>query len=51
MFTNVSIKALKPKSERYETWEDNGKGFWVRVSSAGAKVGFICIGLTGELDG
>ena len=26
-FTNTSIKALKAKSERYEQWEDNGKGF------------------------
>ena len=36
-FTNTSIKALKAKSERYEQWEDNGKGFGIRVSPSGRK--------------
>jgi integrase len=36
-FTNTSIKALRFKSERYEQWEDNGKGFGVRVSPSGRK--------------
>jgi len=36
-FTNASIKALKTKSERYEVWEKNGKGFGIRVSTAGRK--------------
>lgn len=36
-FTDRQIKALKPKKERYEVWEDNGKGFGVRVSSVGRK--------------
>lgn len=36
-FTNSSIKALKAKSERFEQWEDNGKGFGVRVSPSGRK--------------
>ena len=36
-FTNTSIKALKPKSDRYEEWEDNGKGFGIRVSPTGVK--------------
>jgi integrase len=36
-FTDRQIKTLKPKTERYEVWEDNGKGFGVRISSAGRK--------------
>ncbi len=36
-FTNASIKALKQKSERYEVWETNGKGFGLRVSPTGRK--------------
>jgi len=36
-FTNASLKALKPKPERFEVWEDNGKGFGLRVSPAGKK--------------
>ena len=36
-FTDRQIKALKPKKERYEVWETNGKGFGVRVSSTGRK--------------
>jgi integrase len=35
--TDSKIKSLKPKLERYEVWEDNGKGFGVRVSPAGRK--------------
>jgi integrase len=36
-FTNRGIQALKPKAERYTVWEDNGKGFGIRVSPAGRK--------------
>ena len=36
-FTNASIKALKTESERYEAWEENGKGFGIRVSPVGRK--------------
>ena len=36
-FTDASIKALKPISERYEKWETNGKGFGIRVSPASRK--------------
>ncbi len=36
-FTDRQIKALKPKSQRYEIWEDNGKGFGIRVSPTGRK--------------
>jgi integrase len=36
-FTDKSIKSLKPKSDRYEAWEDNGRGFGVRVSPTGIK--------------
>jgi len=35
--TDASLRALKPKTERYETWESNGKGFGLRVSPAGRK--------------
>ena len=35
--TDSKIKALKPKLERYEEWEDNGKGFGVRISPSGRK--------------
>jgi len=36
-FTDKSIQTLRPKSDRYEAWEDNGKGFGIRVSSTGLK--------------
>ncbi len=36
-FTDRSIKAIKPQAERFEVWEDNGKGFGLRVSPAGKK--------------
>ena len=39
-FTNRQIKALRAKKTRYEVWEDNGKGFGVRVSPAG-RISFI----------
>ncbi len=36
-FTDRQIKSLKPKKERYEVWETNGKGFGVRVAPTGRK--------------
>jgi len=36
-FTSRTIEALKPKPERYEAWEDNGKGFGLRVAPSGRK--------------
>lgn len=36
-FTNVKIKALKPKRERYTSWEDGKTCLGVRVSPAGRK--------------
>ncbi len=33
--TDRSVKALKPKAERYEVWEDGRTGLGVRVSPAG----------------
>ncbi len=36
-FTDRSIQALKPRLERYEAWEDNGKGFGLRVGTSGKK--------------
>ena len=36
-FTDASLRALKPKTDRYEEWESNGKGFGLRVSPAGRK--------------
>ena len=36
-FTDRSIKALRPKAERYEAWEDGRTGLGVRVSPAGRR--------------
>ena len=36
-FTDRSIKALRPKAERYEVWEDGRTGLGVRVSPAGRR--------------
>ena len=36
-FTDRQIKSLKPKKERYEVWETNGKGFGIRVAPTGRK--------------
>ncbi len=36
-FTDRSIAALKPKTERYEAWEDGRTGLGVRVSTKGRK--------------
>ena len=35
--TDRSIKALKPKAERYEAWEDSRTGLGLRISPAGRK--------------
>ena len=35
--TDRQIKALKPKSARYEVWETNGKGFGIRVTPTGRR--------------
>ena len=37
VFTDAKIKALKPKSVRYEVWEEGRKGFGIRVSPIGRK--------------
>ena len=37
VFTDAKIKALKPKSARYEVWEQGRKGFGIRVSPHGRK--------------
>ncbi len=36
-FTDKGIAALKPKSERYEVWEDGRTGLGVRMSPKGRK--------------
>jgi len=36
-FTDSSVKAIKPKAERFEVWEANGKGFGLRVGQSGKK--------------
>ncbi len=36
-FTDRSIAALKPKRERYDTWEDGRTGLGLRVTPRGAK--------------
>jgi integrase len=37
VFTDAKIKALKPKSARYELWEQGRKGFGIRISPHGRK--------------
>ena len=37
VFTDAKIKALKPKSSRYELWEQGRKGFGIRISPHGRK--------------
>lgn len=39
-FTDRQIKSLKSKKARYEVWEDNGRGFGVRVAPTG-RISFI----------
>ncbi|MES2252472.1 MAG: tyrosine-type recombinase/integrase [Pseudomonadota bacterium] len=36
-FTDKSIQALKPRSERYEVWSDGKDGFGIRVTAKGVK--------------
>ena len=36
-FTDAKVRNLKPKSERYEVWEDGRTGLGVRVSPSGRK--------------
>lgn len=36
-FTDRSIRVVKAASERYEVWEDNGRGFGLRISPKGKK--------------
>ena len=36
-FTSKGIAALKPKSERFEVWEDSRTGFGLRVTPKGRK--------------
>jgi len=36
-FTDKSLKALKPKTERYEVWEDGKTGFGIRITPRGVK--------------
>ncbi len=36
-FTDRAIQSIKPEGERFEVWEDNGKGLGLRVSSVGRK--------------
>ena len=35
--TDRQVKALKPKTTRYEVWETNGKGLGLRVGPSGRK--------------
>ncbi len=35
--TNSRIASLKPKAYRYEVWDDDGRGFGVRVGQGGTK--------------
>ncbi|MDC0946995.1 Arm DNA-binding domain-containing protein [Nitrospinaceae bacterium] len=36
-FTDSKIRALKPRSTRYELWEMGAKGFGLRISPHGRK--------------
>jgi integrase len=36
-FTDRQIRSLKPKKERYEVWETNGKGLGVRIAPTGRR--------------
>ncbi|MCZ6718348.1 MAG: tyrosine-type recombinase/integrase [Gammaproteobacteria bacterium] len=36
-FTDRSIRSLKPRPQRYEAFEDNGKGFAIRISPKSRK--------------
>ncbi len=36
-FTDRALRALTPKRQRYEVWEDNGKGLGLRISPSGRK--------------
>ncbi len=36
-FTDRSVSALRPRSERYEVWEDGRTAFGVRVAPSGRK--------------
>ena len=48
VFTDAKIKALKPKSVRYEVWEKGRKGFGVRVSPLGRKSWVFMYWVDGE---
>jgi len=45
-FTGRGIAALKPKSERYEVWENGRAGFGLRVTPKGKKSWVFCIAST-----
>ena len=36
-FTTAKVKSLKPRSERYEVWEDGGSGLGLRIAPSGRK--------------
>ncbi len=36
-FTDSSIRSIKPKEQRFEIWETNGKGFGLRIAPTGKK--------------
>ena len=36
-FTDVGVRNLKPKAQRYDLWEDGRSGFGVRVAPSGRK--------------
>lgn len=39
-FTDAAIRGLKPSAERFEAFEDNGRGFGLRVAPTGRKTWF-----------
>src|SRR5690606_13005075 len=47
-FTDAGIRALKTKPERYEEFEDNGRGFGIRVAPTGRKTWFTLYRFDGK---
>lgn len=47
-FTDAAIRGSKPKAERYEIFEDNGRGFGLRVAPTGRKTWFTLYRFDGK---
>lgn len=47
-FTDAGVRGSKPKAERYELFEDNGRGFGLRVAPTGRKTWFTLYRFDGK---